>query len=57
MDNDLAFREYRVSFKGVALLAVACAGVYAGIAAYGELALGALAFGTVGAIAARCIKF
>lgn len=57
MDNDLAFRESRVTWRGVVMLGAAGAIVYTAITLFGSVVVGVLAGVTVGYILARTTNF
>jgi hypothetical protein len=57
MDQDLAFREYRIGFKGVAWLAGASVAVYALVAVTGVAGVVVIAGMTIGYLVARTTKF
>lgn len=48
MDNDLAFRESRVTWRGVVMLGAAGAIVYTAITLFGSVIVGLVAAVTVG---------
>lgn len=56
MYDDLAFREYRIPFKHIALYGAACAGAYAAVAAFGVPAACAIGALTLGYVAGRFRK-
>jgi hypothetical protein len=56
MDQDLAFREYRLPWKGIAALAGASIAVYAAVAYAGVAAVCGIAGLTVGYLVARTTK-
>ncbi len=56
MDSDLAFREARIGFKGVVILGVVSAAVYAAVSHYGMAATFGIAGLTIGYLVARCTK-
>jgi hypothetical protein len=55
MDNDLAFREYRIPFRHIALYGIACVSLYGLVAAFGVPAAWGIAGATVGYVTA-CMR-
>lgn len=56
MYDDLAFREYRIPFKHIAIYGAVCAAGYGVIAAFGLPAVCAIAGLTVGYVVAQVKK-
>lgn len=55
--DELAVRDARLGWRGVAILGAVCTVAYAAVSAYGELAAGVIAGLTVGYLFARCTKY